>query len=239
MFEFSFSTLIQEARDNKDKWMQAILARDILSSTSLDEAVAELLARKLTDYKDDYEIVRQIVSDTWDDALLKVFRLDIETIRRKDPACKNWLTPFLNFKGFHALQAHRVAHELWKKGERDTATWLQGLVSKSLSVDIHPGAQFGTGILIDHATGLVVGETAIVEDDVTLFHLVTLGGNGKQTGERHPIIRKGAKLYAGAKVIGRIEVGENAIVGASANVLSDVPANTTVVGNPARPVKKK
>lgn len=235
---FGFAALLAEAHACKDTHMQGTLRRDIIQHLTLDDAISNLLARKLTDYRDDFETVEAIVRSVWSDEHARAFRLDIEAIRAKDPACGGWLTPFLNFKGFHALQAHRIAHTLWNNDQRDTATWLQGLVSKALAVDIHPAAQFGEGILIDHATGLVVGETAIIGNNVTLFHLVTLGGNGKQTGQRHPIIEDGAVLYAGAKIIGRITVGRNSIVGASANVLHDVPPDTTVVGNPAKPVEK-
>lgn len=237
--QFTFSALLAEAAASKESAMSKVFARDISGHTTLDEAIAALLARTITSYRDDYDVVHSIIQETWGDELARAFTLDIQAIRTKDPACSNWLTPFLNFKGFHALQAYRVANALWNKGDTQTATWIQGLVSKALSVDIHPAAQFGHGIFVDHATGLVVGETAVVGNNVTLFHLVTLGGNGKQSGDRHPIIKDGAVLYAGAKVIGRITIGKNSIVGASANVLEDVPDDTTVVGNPARPVNKK
>jgi serine O-acetyltransferase len=236
--QFSFSALLSEAQACKESSLQACLTRDVTKHLTLDDAVAALLARRVTHYRDDHDTVEAIIRNVWDDALSRSFKLDIEAIRSKDPACRNWLSPFLNFKGFHSLQVHRVAHTLWKRGDIETALWLQGHVTLTMGVDIHPGAKFGDGILIDHATGLVVGETAIVGNNVTLFHLVTLGGNGKQTGDRHPIIKDGAKLYAGAKILGRITIGENAIVGASANVLQDVADNTTVVGNPAKPVTK-
>ncbi len=161
---------------------------------------------------------------------------DLDAFCERDPATKGALQVFFFSKGFAALQAHRVAHILWMRDERLSAHLLQIKTSLTCAVDIHPAARLGRGIFLDHATGLVIGETTVVEDDVSIFHDVTLGGTGKQRGDRHPNIRKGALLCAGAKILGSIEVGEGAKVGAGSVVLCDVPPHVTVAGVPAKRV---
>ena len=152
----------------------------------------------------------------------------------RDPACERFIEPFLYFKGFHALQTHRLAHWLWSNDRRDFALYLQSRSSDVFQTDIHPAARFGRGVFIDHATGLVVGATAVVEDDVSILQNVTLGGTGKEAGDRHPKIRSGAMIGAGAKILGNIEVGACARIAAGSVVLRAVPANATVAGVPAR-----
>lgn len=158
---------------------------------------------------------------------------DLVAMYERDPACFSILEPLLFFKGFLALTTHRVSHQLWLDGRRWLALYLQSVASEVFAVDIHPAARIGCGILLDHATSFVVGETAIIEDDVSILHEVTLGGTGKETGDRHPIIRSGVLLGAGAKILGRVEIGTGAKVGAGSVVLNDVPAHTTVAGVPA------
>lgn len=158
---------------------------------------------------------------------------DLVAIEHRDPACFSLLEPLLFYKGFLALTTYRVAHQLWKSGRRWFALYLQSVASEAFAVDIHPAARIGCGILLDHATSFVVGETAIIEDDVSILHEVTLGGTGKETGDRHPIVRSGVLLGAGAKILGRVEIGTGAKVGAGSVVLSDVPPHTTVAGVPA------
>jgi serine O-acetyltransferase len=158
---------------------------------------------------------------------------DLYAIRERDPASRNFLGPFLNFKGYHALETYRVTHWLWEAGRRDLALVMQSLASRTYGVDIHPGARIGNRVFIDHATGIVIGETAVVGDDVSMLHAVTLGGTGKETGDRHPKIGNGVLLGAGAKVLGNIRVGDGAKVGAGSVVLADVPPHTTVAGIPA------
>ena len=158
---------------------------------------------------------------------------DLLAMFERDPACFSILEPLLFFKGFLALATYRVSHQFWKEQRRWLALYLQGISSETFAVDIHPAALIGCGILLDHATSFVVGETAIIEDDVSILHEVTLGGTGKETGNRHPIIRSGVLLGAGAKILGRVEIGNGAKVGAGSVVLGDVPAHTTVVGVPA------
>jgi serine O-acetyltransferase len=169
-----------------------------------------------------------------DKQLLTAAEIDILAIFARDPACDDLSTAFLFFKGFHALQAHRVAHWLWQHDRQTLARFFQNQISVTLGVDIHPAARIGSGIMLDHATGIVIGETAVIEDDVSILHSVTLGGTGNEIGDRHPKIRKGVLLAAGCKVIGNIEVGTNAKVGAGSVVLEDVPANVTVAGVPAK-----
>lgn len=158
---------------------------------------------------------------------------DLVAMFERDPACFSLLEPLLFFKGFLALTTYRASHQLWQDGRRWLALYLQSIASEVFAVDIHPAARIGCGILLDHATSFVVGETAIIEDDVSILHEVTLGGTGKETGDRHPIIRSGVLLGAGAKILGRVEIGTGAKVGAGSVVLSDVPAHTTVAGVPA------
>nr|WP_201009181.1 serine O-acetyltransferase [Rhizobium rhizogenes]QCL09425.1 serine O-acetyltransferase [Rhizobium rhizogenes]QCL09594.1 serine O-acetyltransferase [Rhizobium rhizogenes] len=159
---------------------------------------------------------------------------DLVAIRANDPATKDLLTPFLFLKGFAALSLHRVAHQLWLDGRHPIASALQQRMSVTVGVDIHPGALFGKGILLDHATGIVVGETAVVGDDVTLFHNVTLGGTGKQRGDRHPKVGRGTFVGAGAKILGNVKIGDWARIGAGSIVLDDVPSFSLAVGVPAR-----
>ena len=152
----------------------------------------------------------------------------------RDPACTRLVEPLLHFKGFHAIQTHRFAHALWRAGRRDLALYLQSRSSGVFQTDIHPNASFGKGIFLDHATGLVVGMTAAIDDDVSLLQDVTLGGTGKETGDRHPKIRRGVLIGAGAKVLGNIEVGQCSRVAAGSVVLQAVPPKKTVAGVPAR-----
>jgi serine O-acetyltransferase len=171
-----------------------------------------------------------------DPALVPALRADLAAVVERDPACARFIEPFLYFKGFHAVQTHRLAHWLWQRGERDFALYLQSRSSDVFQTDIHPAARFGAGIFLDHATGLVVGETALVEDEVSLLQNVTLGGTGKEAGDRHPKIRRGVLVGAGAKILGNIEIGHCSRVAACSVVLHDVPANTTVAGVPAKVV---
>jgi serine O-acetyltransferase len=158
---------------------------------------------------------------------------DLLAVRERDPACFSLLEPLLFFKGFLALTAYRASHRLWHDGRRWLALHLQSASSEAFAVDIHPAARIGSGILLDHATSFVVGETAVIEDDVSILHEVTLGGTGKQTGERHPIVRSGVLIGAGAKILGRVEIGTGAKIGSGSVVLEDVPPHTTVAGVPA------
>jgi len=163
---------------------------------------------------------------------------DMQAHVDRDPASSSYLAPFLYYKGYHALQVYRMAHWLWCQGRTAMAFYFQSRASREYDVDIHPAAKIGRGIMIDHGSGLVIGETAVVEDDVSMLHGVTLSGTGKECGDRHPKIRRGVLLSAGARILGNIEIGEGAKVGASSLVLSSVPAHTTYAGVPAKEVGK-
>ena len=184
------------------------------------------------------ELIRQAYGDALDDepAIGDAFRADIVAIIDRDPATNRFIEPVLYYKGFHAIQTHRLAHWLLGKGRKDFALYLQSRSSAVFQCDIHPAAQIGRGIFLDHATGLVVGETAVIEDDVSILHDVTLGGTGKEDGDRHPKIRRGVMIGAGAKILGNIEVGHCARIAAGSVVIKPVPNNVTVAGVPAQVV---
>lgn len=210
----------------------------VLNHRSFGAALSFRLASKLENPMLPTMLIRDVISEALDDdpEILRAAALDVVAAFTRDPACPDLSTPFLFFKGFHALQAHRIAHWLWQKQRRSLAQLFQNQISASLGVDIHPAARVGSGLMLDHATGIVIGETAVIEDDVSILHSVTLGGTGKESGDRHPKIRRGVLLAAGCKVIGNIEVGAGAKVGAGSVVLEDVPAGVTVAGVPAKVV---
>ncbi|PIE20809.1 MAG: serine O-acetyltransferase [Neptuniibacter caesariensis] len=211
---------------------------NILGHQSLGSALAYLLSRKLYDNAVPAVNFRLVVEEVFREApeILKSVCADIVAVRTRDPAVDKYSTVLLYLKGFHAIQAHRVAHHMWNKGRKSMALYIQSRVSSGLQVDIHPAASIGEGVMFDHATGIVVGETSVIENDVSILQSVTLGGTGKDCGDRHPKIREGVMIAAGAKIFGNIEVGEGAKIGGGSVVLDDVPAHTTVVGVPAREV---
>jgi serine O-acetyltransferase len=208
----------------------------VLNHKSFGSALSFRLASKLDNPMLPTMLIRDVITEAVEanPEILRGAALDIVAAYTRDPACEDLSTPFLFFKGFHALQAHRIAHWLWSRDRRTLARFFQNQISVTLGVDIHPAARVGAGIMLDHATGIVVGETAVIEDDVSMLHSVTLGGTGKEGGDRHPKIRRGVLLAAGCKVIGNIEVGAGAKVGAGSVVLEDVPPGVTVAGVPAR-----
>src|SRR6202790_119436 len=208
----------------------------VLHHDRLEESVVHRIAERLDHSALSGDLIRQ----TFDEALRddpdlgNAFRADLVAVYDRDPATSRFIDPLLYFKGFHALQTHRLAHWLYHKGRKDFASYLQSRSSAVFQTDINPAAKIGRGIFLDHATGLVVGETAVIEDDVSILHGVTLGGTGKDHGDRHPKIRRGVMLGAGAKIIGAIEIGHCARAAAGSVVLKPVPHNTTVAGVPAR-----
>ncbi len=211
----------------------------VLSRGSLGNGVAVRLARKLSRRdmgRDDLEpLIRTLLKQN--PIIVECMAADLQAVVDRDAACHNALEPLLFFKGFHALATYRVAHQLWQEGRHLLALQFQSVGSEVFGVDIHPAAQIGCGILLDHGTGCVVGETAIIENCVSMLHEVTLGGTGKEKGgARHPIVRSGVLIGAGAKVLGRVEIGECAKVAASSVVLTDVAPHVTVAGVPAQPV---
>jgi serine O-acetyltransferase len=212
----------------------------LLGHSSLEEALIHRVAQRLKYDDVSDELIRALLRDALDlDPLIpSLIRSDIHAVYERDPACQRMIEPLLYFKGFQALQTHRCAHALWKKGRHDPALLLQSCASRSFQVDIHPAVPIGRGVFIDHATGLVVGETAVIENDVSILHGVTLGGTGKVSGDRHPKIRRGVLIGAGAEILGNIEVGHCSRIAAGSVVLADVPACVTVAGVPARVVGK-
>jgi serine O-acetyltransferase len=208
----------------------------ILNHERLEDALSYHLARKIGGEELSAMQAREFFDEALeaDKEIGDAVRADLSAVFERDPACHSYIQAFLFFKGFHALQCHRIAHWLWQKGRTTLAYFLQSRVSELFGVDIHPAAKIGRGIMMDHATAIVIGETAVVEDDVSMLHGVTLGGSGKEKGDRHPKIRRGVLLSAGAKVLGNIEVGEYSRVGAGSVVLAPVPAHCTVAGVPAR-----
>jgi serine O-acetyltransferase len=210
----------------------------ILHHDSLEAAVVHRTAERLDHPDVSGELIRQAYADALEAApeIGEAFRADIVATVDRDPAAHRALEPVLYFKGYHAIQTHRLAHWLWGKGRKDFAYYLQSRSSVVFQTDIHPNARIGRGIFLDHATGLVVGETAIVEDDVSMLQDVTLGGTGKEDGDRHPKIRRGVLIGAGAKILGNIEIGHCARIASGSVVLKDVPHNTTVAGVPAKVV---
>ena len=213
----------------------------ILSQESLEGALSERLARKLSNHHAvTSEYVREVFLQAFSEnaEIGKQVRADIKAVCDRDPACRDYLTPVLYLKGFQSLVCHRIGHHLWTHGRRDLPLYLQSLMSEVFGVDIHPAAAFGSGILLDHATAFVAGETSVVGDNVSILHGVTLGGTGKTTGDRHPKIGSGVLIGAGAKVLGNIKVGDCAKIGANSVVVDPVPAHVTVAGIPARIVGK-
>lgn len=219
-----------------DPTLGGFIYANILNHERLEEAVIHRLAQRLGHEDVSAELMRQAFEDALEaePAIGDAVRADIVAVQDRDPACERYVEPLLYFKGFHAIQAHRFAHRLWHMGRADFALYLQSRVSEVCAVDIHPQARIGRGIMVDHATGLVIGGTAVVEDEVSLLHSVTLGGTGKEPGDRHPKVRHGVLIGAGAKILGNIEIGACSRVASGSVVLRDVPPNRTVAGVPAR-----
>jgi serine O-acetyltransferase len=210
----------------------------ILNHERLEEALTYHLAQKLGNDDVGAMQVRQVFDQAFADAPVigEEVRADLSAIYDRDPAVNTFVEPFLFFKGFHALQAYRVTHWLWAKGRKAFAFHFQNRISEVFGLDIHPAARVGRGVMIDHGTGVVIGETAVVEDDVSMLQGVTLGGTGKEAGDRHPKVRRGVMIGSGAKILGNIEIGAFSRVGAGSVVLKDVPERCTAVGVPAKVV---
>ncbi len=208
----------------------------ILHHDALEGAIIYRLAERLDHPALSGELIRQAYADALKDtpSLGDAFRADLVATVDRDPATHRVLEPVLYYKGFHAIQTHRLSHWLWSKGRRDFALYLQSRTSAVFQCDIHQAARIGRGIFLDHATGLVVGETAVIEDDVSMLHGVTLGGTGKEHEDRHPKIRYGVMIGAGAKILGNIEIGHCARIAAGSVVIKPVPNNVTVAGVPAK-----
>jgi serine O-acetyltransferase len=235
-----WSRIQQEAAETvaRDPALASFVNAAILQRDSLEQAIIHRVATRL----DHPAFPGALIARTFEDAVEadaaigEAMRADIMAVADRDPACMRFIEPVLYFKGFHAIQAYRLAHWLWTGGRRDFALYLQSRSSEVFQTDIAPAARIGRGLFLDHATGLVVGMTAVIEDNVSILQGVTLGGTGKERGDRHPKIRQGVLIGAGAKILGNIEVAQCARVAAGSVVLKPVPRNTTVAGVPARVV---
>lgn len=231
-------TMKDEARSNLDQ--EPILSNyyvtSILSHTTIESALSHILSIKLCDSSLPSATLHDLFMGllTGDQEIVKAVKEDLKAVKERDPACISYVHCFLHFKGFLACQAYRVAHKLWKQNRRILAVLIQNRVSEVFALDIHPAAKIGSGLLLDHATGVVIGETAVVGDNVSILHNVTLGGTGKSGGDRHPKVGDGVLIGAGTCVLGNVRIGEGAKIGAGSVVVKDVPARTTAVGNPAR-----
>ncbi|OIT29579.1 PREDICTED: serine acetyltransferase 1, chloroplastic-like [Nicotiana attenuata] len=210
----------------------------ILAHDSMERALANHLSMKLSNSSLPsstlYDLFLGVLTEDCSQDIVKAVVADLRAVKERDPACISYVHCFLNFKGFLACQAHRIAHKLWSNGRQILALLIQNRVSEVFAVDIHPGAKIGKGILLDHATGVVVGETAVIGNNVSILHNVTLGGTGKICGDRHPKIGDGVLIGAGTCVLGNVKIEDGAKIGAGSVVLKQVPARTTAVGNPAR-----
>lgn len=216
--------------------LASFLHATILNHDTLDDALSFHLAGKLESPNLPAMLIREVIDQALseDAAIGQAVRADIRAVRERDPASHGYSQPFLYFKGLHALQSYRAAHWLWGQDRKSLALFLQNRISDVFGVDIHPAARIGRGVLIDHGTSVVIGETAVVEDDVSMLHEVTLGGTGKETGDRHPKVRHGVLIGAGAKILGNVEIGEGAKIAACSVVLDAVPPHCTVAGVPAK-----
>lgn len=208
----------------------------ILKHHQLGNALSYILANKLSNAIMPAIALKEIIEEAYaaDPTIITSAACDINAVRTRDPAVDKWSTPLLYLKGYHALQSYRVTHYLWQKGRKALAIYLQNEISVAFDVDIHPAAQIGCGIMLDHATGIVVGETSVIENDVSILQGVTLGGTGKEHGDRHPKIREGVMIGAGAKILGNIEIGRYSKIGANSVVLHPIPAYATAAGVPAK-----
>lgn len=220
--------------------LASFLHSTILNHDSIETALSYHLANKLDCPETPAILLHEVIASAFRDDLSigQSVREDILAVYERDSACHAYSTPFLYFKGFLALQAYRIAHWLWKKNRQSLAFYFQFRISVVFGVDIHPAAKLGHGIMIDHATGLVIGETSVVGNNVSIMQSVTLGGTGKEDGDRHPKVGNGVLISCGAKILGNIKIGDGAKIGAGSVVLQDVPAHTTVAGVPAIVVGK-
>ncbi|QBX99851.1 serine O-acetyltransferase [Rhodophyticola sp. CCM32] len=233
-----WSRITAEARDavQAEPLLGGLIHGSVLHHETLERALAYRVAQKLTSGDMSEQILREIADEAFaaKAGIGAAARADIVAVAERDPACHRFMQPLLYFKGFQAIQAYRIGHWLWREGRRDFAYFIQMRVSEVFGIDIHPAARIGQGIMIDHAHSIVIGETAVVGDNVSMLHSVTLGGTGKEEEDRHPKIGDGVLIGAGAKVLGNIRVGNCSRVAAGSVVLADVPACKTVAGVPAR-----
>lgn len=233
-----WDTIRKEAQHAADKEpvLSTFLYTTILNQPSLEAAVIHRVCERLDHPDVCADLLRQTFRSMWEanPSWSNVLRVDIQAVYDRDPACNRFTQPVLYFKGFHAVQSHRLAHWLWNEGREDLALYLQSRASVVFQTDIDPATKMGKGIFLDHATGIVIGRTATIGDNVSILQNVTLGGTGKEEGDRHPKIASGVLIGSGAKVLGNIEIGKCSRIAAGSVVLKPVPANKTVAGVPAR-----
>ena len=222
----------------RDPMLTSALYSAVLNHETLEDALACRIADKLENADLRSSMLRDTYRAAFEDQpeLSEIIRTDLTAVYERDPACHRFLEPLMYFKGFHTLQAHRLAHWLLKSGRKDFALMIQSAISERFQVDINPAVSLGRGIFLDHATSVVIGETAVIGDNVSILQGVTLGGTGKEDEDRHPKIGDGVLIGAGAKVLGNIKIGECSRVASGSVVLKDVPPNTTVAGVPAKVV---
>ena len=220
--------------------LASFLHLTVLRHSSFARMLAFHLSTKMSSAVMDSRVLFEIYLNALneDKSILNAAMLDIIAYYQRDPACNNYCLPLLYYKGFHAIQTHRINHWLWVNDRKTLAYFLQNRASEVFGVDIHPAAVMGQGIMIDHGTGVVIGETAVLGNNISLLHGVTLGGSGKETGDRHPKIDDGVLIGANASILGNIHIHKCAKIGANSVVVEDVPEHTTVVGVPARPISK-
>jgi len=234
--------LKQEAQNvaEKEPLLASYIHACLLTHYNVESALSFILSNKLSDDVMPALAIREVFDQAYllDPAIVEAAIADVEAAYERDPAVSEYLTIVMYFKGFQAIQVHRLAHYLWNNGRHQLALFLQSRNAQVFGVDIHPAAKIGKGVMFDHATGIVVGETAVIEDNVSILQNVTLGGTGSQSGDRHPKIRKNVMVGAGSKILGNIEIGKGSKVGAGSVVLNDVPPHVTVVGVPAKVVGK-
>ncbi|MDH4384714.1 MAG: serine O-acetyltransferase [Caulobacter sp.] len=225
-----------ERASREEPALASLLNSVILAHDRLSDALSYQMARKIGDQELRAMSAREFAQEAFeaDPGIVSAAEADLKAVFERDPACKGYVQPFLYFKGFMALQTYRVAHWMWSHGRHTLAFYLQSRISEVFQVDIHPAARLGSGIFVDHGTGIVIGETAVVGDNVSMLHGVTLGGTGAELGDRHPKIGRGVLLGAGAKVLGNITVGDYAKIASGSVVLKPVPAHCTAAGVPAR-----
>jgi serine O-acetyltransferase len=225
---------------NEEPILASYLHSTILNHDHIERSLSFHLANQLDSPTVSSLLLRDVMLEAYtaDPSILEAVRADLLAVLDRDSATQELYIPFLYYKGFHSLQTHRVAHWLWKQGRKSLALFFQNRMSSKFAVDIHPAARFGRGIMLDHATGLVVGETAVIGNNVSILQSVTLGGTGKEDGDRHPKICDGVLISAGAKILGNIRIGQGAKIGAGSVVLEPVPPHTTVAGVPAKIVGK-
>jgi serine O-acetyltransferase len=238
MIQSFWQTLKQEAKVvvEEEPLLSTYVHACILAHDDFESALSFILSNKISDQVMSSLAIREIFKQAYslNPNIVQAAIRDIQAVFDRDPAVHSYLTVLIHFKGFQSIQVHRLAHYIWANKRRDLALFIQSRNSEVFAVDIHPAAQIGCGVMFDHATGIVVGETTVIEDNVSILQSVTLGGTGNESGDRHPKIRQGVMVGSGAKILGNIEVGRGSKIGAGSVVLNDVPEHVTVVGVPAK-----